>query len=159
MGSIWQFFRAPNGSHSTHLCNICASMFTAIRSAPAGSWQDPKPRSFGYPESSYLCGGSHHIRPGSFLNSVKIKCYICSTIFRDCNDFQRELAKNFQIFYRLSELGDGEYDDGMMRCALRFGIEVEQEDQDVQGEFFYDCQGDFKLLPFKGASQPLSNIS
>jgi hypothetical protein len=141
------------GSLSAHLCEICTSMFTTMRSAPAGSWQGSKPRSFGYPDSSYLWGGSHHVMPGSFLSSVKSECYICSTIFRDCNESQRELATSFQIFYRLYELREEEPDDRMVRYGLRFGIEVEQKDQDVQGEFFYDCQGDFKLLPFKGAPE------
>jgi hypothetical protein len=139
-----------NRAPPKRLCKICLAIFTSIRSAPAGSWIGSKPRSFGYPESSYLWGGSHHTLPGSFLSSVKIGCYICSIIFRDCNDSQRELAKSFQIFYRLYELRDGSAYDGMIRFGLRFGIEVEQNNQDALGEFFYDCQGDFKVLPFKG---------
>jgi hypothetical protein len=142
----------------TSLCNVCLSMFTTIRSAPVGSWQGSKPRSFGYPDSSYLWGGSHHILSGSFLTSVKSGCYICFTIFRDCNDFQRELARSFQIFYRVYELQEEGIHDEMMRYGLRFGIEVEQNDQDILGEFFYDCQGDFKLLPFKGALDLISHV-
>jgi len=134
------------------LCKVCLSVFTDIRSAPAVSWEGSKPQSFGYPEASYVWGGSHHTLPGSFLSSVKSKCYICSTIFRDCNDSQREFANNFQSFYRFYKLQEGEIDDDMMRYGLRFGVELVQDDRGVLGEFFYDCQGDFKLIPFKGTS-------
>jgi hypothetical protein len=134
----------------TPLCYICLSMFTAIRTAPEGSWRGVKPRSFGYPSSSYLWGGSHHTIPGSFLGSVRSGCYICSTIFRDCNGAQRKVAENFQIFYRIYKLQEEEFNGEFMRYGLRFGIEVEQNDQDVLGEFFYDCQGDFKILPSRG---------
>lgn len=158
--SLWNrlSFSNPNCPPMTPLCNFCVSMFTTIQSAPVGSWQGSKPRSFGYPDSSYLWGGSHHVLPGSFLTSVKNECYICSTIFRDCNDSQRELARSFQIFYRLYKLQEEEIHDEMMRYGLRFGIEVEQNDQDVLGEFFYDCQGDFKLLPSKGALELISQV-
>lgn len=153
---LWSLIWGMNHAPPKRLCKTCLAIFTSIRSAPAGSWIGSKPRSFGYPESSYLWGGSHHTLPGSFLSSVKIGCYICSIIFRDCNDFQRELAKGFQIFYRLYELRDGSTHDGMIRFGLQFGIEVEQNNQDALGEFFYDCQGDFKVLPFKG---PLKRFS
>jgi hypothetical protein len=46
----------------------------------------------------------------------------------------------------------------MMRYGLRFGIEVEENGQDILGEFFYDCQGDFKLLPFKGVLDLMSHV-
>jgi hypothetical protein len=135
------------------LCDVCLSMFNAVRSAPTGSWRGSKPRSFGYPETTYLWGGAHHVLPGSFLRSVNSWCYICYTIFRDCNDSQRELARSFQIFYRIYELQEEGLKDQLMRYGLRFGIEVEQNDQAVLGEFFYDCQGDFKILPFEGTSE------
>ena len=151
---IWKSLSpwGPTRTSQIPLCKVCLSMFTAIRSAPAGSWKGSKPQSFGYPEASYVWGGSHHTLPGSFLSSVNSKCYICSTIFRDCNDSQREFANNFQSFYRFYKLQEGEIDDDMMRYGLRFGVELVQNDRGVLGEFFYNCQGDFKLIPFKGMS-------
>jgi hypothetical protein len=131
------------------LCDVCLSVFTAIRGASPGTWLGSEPRSFGYPKSSYIWGGSHHTKPGSFLSSVRSKCYICYTIFRDCNDAQRKLASGFQIFYRIYELKN-EIDDSLGRYGLRFGIEIEKHGQNTMEEFFYDCQGDFKVLPFKG---------
>jgi hypothetical protein len=128
-------------------------MFHAIRSAPPGSWQGPKPRSFGYPVSTYLWGGAHHRLPGSFLSSVSGGCYICYTIFRDCNASQRKLAQSFQIYYRFYALQEEALADQTARYGLRFGIEVEPDIKNVVGEFFYDCQGDFKVLPLEGMPQ------
>ena len=87
------------------------------------------------------------------MGSVDSGCYICDIIFQDCNDSQRELAKSFQIFYRFYNLQEEGFEDGLARYGLRFGIEVEQTDHAAFGEFFYDCQGDFKLLPYKGTSR------
>jgi hypothetical protein len=54
------------------------------------------------------------------------------------------------MFYRIYKLQEEGFDGEFVRYGLRFGIEVEQNDQDVLGEFFYDCQGDFKILPLNG---------
>jgi hypothetical protein len=143
------FLRRKRNTPPT-LCDVCQSMFSAIRAGSPGSWLGSEPRSFGYPKCSYMWGGSHHTKPGSFLISVGSKCYICYTIFRDCNDAQRELAGSFQIFYRVYELKNEGVDDSLGRYGLRFGIEIQQHDPNATEDFFYDCRGDFKLLPFKG---------
>jgi hypothetical protein len=135
------------------LCDVCLSMFNAVRSAPTGSWRGSKPRSFGYPSQPIFGEALITSSPGSFLRSVNSWCYICHTIFRDCNDSQRDLARSFQIFYRIYELQEEGLKDQLMRYGLRFGIEVKQNDQAVLGEFFHDCQGDFKILPFEGTSE------
>jgi hypothetical protein len=153
---FWKPWLGRRRNPPSTLCDVCLSMFSAIRAGSPGSWLGPEPRSFGYPKSSYLWGGSHHSKPGSFLSSVESKCYICYTIFRDCNEAQRKLASSFQIFYRVYSLGNEGVYDMLGRYGLRFGIEIEQQNQSPMEEFFYDCRGDFKLLPFKGLSNRFS---
>ncbi len=137
---------------SMTLCDECRSVFSRVRSPSAQTWVGPKPRSFSYPQRSYLWGGSHHIQQGSFLRAVRERCYVCVTIFRDCNEAQQQIAESFQIFYQIYYLSSQAASDERHRYGLRFGIETKQKDRALFGEFFYDCQGDFKVLPYEGVS-------
>jgi hypothetical protein len=137
---------------STTLCRVCLELFNTVGSTPAGTWSGAKPGSFGYPELTDAWGGSHHTEPGSFITAFERKCYICSTIFRDCSVLQRKQAWNFRIFYLFYELREQNTSRKPARYGLEFSIEIVRPDQDLTKELVFECRGVFKILPLTGKS-------
>lgn len=143
---------------SNSLCKPCQAIFTAVQELPAGcwlgwnSWSGSKPRSFGYAYAEDSWGGSHHTREGSFLHSVQHGCYICLTIYQECNDVLKKNVGRFETFFRFYKSGEPTTLQHGECYSIQFGIEVAQAGQPGVAEIAYECQGDFKLLQYKGIS-------
>ena len=85
----------------TMLCRACTKLLTVVKDYPTGEWVGLKPSLFDYAEDEDAWAGSHHTEPREFLNAALGRCYICSTIYRDCSAELRNQASSFRTFYEL----------------------------------------------------------
>jgi hypothetical protein len=124
-----------------------------VKNYPPGVWVGIKPELFEYAEHKEGWAGSHHHELNSFLNAALKRCYICSTIFRDCSTELRAQARSFHTFYelRVAEIDDTRH-SGDKQYELDFTIEILDGNDPIAAQQVFDCNGTFKLLPKTGMS-------
>ncbi|KIW70258.1 hypothetical protein, variant 2 [Phialophora macrospora] len=135
------------------LCKECIKLLSVVKNHPPGDWVGIKPSLFDYPEDQDTWAGSHHVEPYSFLNAALERCYICSTIYRDCSAEMRAQSMSFRTFYSLKvsnfesarPTGDNHY-------ALEFTIEILDGRDPIAEQQVFDCNGTFKIIPKKEIS-------
>jgi len=135
----------------TMLCNACIGLLLVVKTHPPGTWTGIKPVLFEYPELPNAWAGSHHIKAGDFLGAAQRRCYICSTIYRDCSAELRKHARAFRTFYQLQAMAtNGSIPDQEDHYELEFTTEILNEEEPITEQQVFDCSGIFKILPKRG---------
>lgn len=133
------------------LCSACNDIFSNARMVAPGSWIGTKPSLFDYPELPNAWAGSHHIEQNEFLEAADQRCYICSTLFRDCNTALREQAQSIRTFYQLRLVDDhAPLQPSKDHFELEFTFEVLHGKAPIAERQVIDCSGVFKILPKNG---------
>ncbi|KAJ9616433.1 hypothetical protein H2200_000151 [Cladophialophora chaetospira] len=137
------------------LCDACTNIFSAVKTHPPGEWIGIEPKLFAYPRNPNVWLGSHHIEPHSFLNAAQGRCYICSTIYRDCSTKLRTQANSLRTFYELTlATSGGPHEAVKARYDLDFTIEILDGQEPIAKQQVIDCNGTFKILPKQEVSAP-----
>jgi hypothetical protein len=135
------------------LCNECIKLLSVVKNHPPGNWIGVRPRLFDYPEDEDAWAGSHHVEPYSFLNAALGRCYICSTIYRDCSVEIRAQGRSFRTFYSLKvAVIESSPPPGDNHYTLDFTIEILYGEDPIAEQQVFDCNGTFKIVPSKGTS-------
>ena len=104
---------------------------------------------FDTPEDGWA--GSYHVEQGSFLDADRALCYICATIYRDCNNNLRQEAHRIRTYYQLRLLPrDGSSGSEEDRYELDFTGEISDGQERIERQQVFDCRGLFKILPRDG---------
>ena len=125
------------------LCQQCEKIFKAVNTSPPGTSIGVSPELFQYPRMENGWTGSHHIQPGSFRSAEHSGCYVCRSIFRDCNTKTRKLAGVARTFYKIIQTSEKHY-------ALDFTMEILKGSVPGARAQVIGCVGTFPILPRGG---------
>ncbi len=133
------------------LCEACSDLLSVVGNHSPGTGTGIKPQLFAFPEAASVWRGAHHVEPNSFANAALARCYICSTIFRDCSTELRAQALLFRTFYEVKvappENAPSSVDN---HYELNFNIEILDGQEPIAAQQVFDCNGTFKILPKEG---------
>ena len=133
------------------LCGACDKIFSNARKVAPGSWIGTKSSLFDYHELPNAWAGSHHTEQNEFLQAADHRCYICSTLFRDCNTTLREQAYAIRTFYQLRLVDDYRSSQpAQEHFELEFTFEVLHGKAPIAERQVVDCSGVFKIVPKNG---------
>ena len=133
------------------LCGPCTELLSVVKNHSPGTWIGTKPKLFAYPTGVDVWAGSHHIEPNSFVSATSSRCYVCSTIYRDCSTELRAQAWSFRTFYelRVAKL-EGAHPSMDKHYDLDFTIEILNGREPIAEQHVFECNGTFKILPRHG---------